>query len=50
LHDDAYTINEQGVNIVPLDVKILKSGRIYIRAKDPDYAHPGLEEAQKFGS
>lgn len=48
MSDNAYTINEQGVTIVPLDVKVQKSGEIYIRAKDPDYAHPGPEEAQSF--
>jgi len=46
--DNAYTINKQGVTIVPLDVKIVEGGRIYIRAKDPDYAHPGSEEVQQF--
>jgi len=46
--DNAYTINEQGVTIVPLDVKVLEDGRIRIRAKDPDYANPGPEEVQRF--
>ncbi len=46
--DNAYTINEQGVTIVPLDVRVLENGEIYIRAKDPAYANPGPEEAQKF--
>ena len=46
--DNAYTINEQGVTIVPLDVRVLKGDRIYIRAKDPDYANPGPEEVQNF--
>jgi arylsulfatase len=46
--DNAYTINEQGVTIVPLNVQVRPDGAIYIRAKDPDYAHPGAEEAQSF--
>ena len=46
--DNAYTINPQGTTIVPLDVKVLEDGDIHIRAKDPDYARPGAEEAQKF--
>jgi arylsulfatase len=44
----AYTINEQGVTLVPLDVRVLDDGEIYIRAADPDYASPGAEEVQKF--
>jgi arylsulfatase len=47
LGDNAYTINEQGVTIVPLDVRVLKNGEVYIRARDKDYANPGLEEVQK---
>ncbi|EMI57072.1 glycoside hydrolase family 2 [Rhodopirellula sallentina] len=46
--DNAKTINEQGVTIVPLDVRMLDNGEVYIRAKDPDYANPGPDEAQKF--
>jgi hypothetical protein len=48
LSDNAQTINEQGVTIVPLDVKILDDGNVSIRAKDPAYATPGPDEAQKF--
>jgi hypothetical protein len=48
LRDDAQTINEQGVTIVPLDVRILDDGDVYIRAKDPAYATPGPDEVQKF--
>jgi len=44
--DNARTINEQGVTIVPLDVRMLDSGEVYIRAKDPAYANPGPDEAQ----
>ena len=46
--DNARTINEQGVTIVPLDVRVLDDGEIFIRAKDPAYANPGPDEAQKF--
>lgn len=48
MDDNAYTINEQGVTLVPLEVKVLEDGEVYIRAKDPDYAQPGPEEVQKF--
>jgi arylsulfatase len=48
LGENAQTINEQGVTIVPLDVRMLDNGEVYIRAKDPDYAHPGPDEAQQF--
>lgn len=44
----AQTINQRGVTIVPLDVKVLKDGEIYIRAKDPAYANPGPDEVQQF--
>ena len=45
----AHTINEQGVTLVPLDVRVLAHGEIYIRAKDPRYALPGPDETQDFG-
>ncbi|WP_460167455.1 family 43 glycosylhydrolase [Thermostilla marina] len=48
LSDNAYTINRQGVTIVPLEVRELVDGDVYIRAKDPNYATPGPEEVQKF--
>jgi len=48
LSETALTINEQGTTIVPLEVKVLEDGEIYIRAKDPDYGTPGPDEAQKF--
>lgn len=48
LGENAQTINEQGVTIVPLEVKVLDDGEVCIRAKDPDYAAPGPDEAQKF--
>jgi len=47
LGENAQTINKQGVTIVPLDVRMLDNGEIHIRAKDPHYASPGLDEAQK---
>ncbi len=48
LGDDAYTINPQGVTLVPLAVTVGSDGTIAIRAKDPDYANPGPEEVQRF--
>ncbi len=33
--------------IVPLDVRVLKDGEIYIRTKDPIYENSGPDEAQK---
>ncbi|MDB4459207.1 sulfatase-like hydrolase/transferase [bacterium] len=44
----AQTINQRGVTIVPLDVKVLEDGEIYIRAKDSAYANPGPDEVQQF--
>jgi hypothetical protein len=49
LSENAQTINEQGVTIVPLEVRVLDDGDVYIRAKDPAYASPGPEEVQDFG-
>ncbi len=46
--DNAYTINEQGVTLCPLDVTVTAAGEVHIRALDPRYARPGLEEAQQF--
>ena len=48
--DNARTINEQGVTIVPLDVRVLDNGEVYIRAKDPAYAAPGPDEVQQFAT
>ncbi len=48
LSENAQTINEQGVTIVPLDVRVLANGQVSIRAKDPNYAVPGPDEAEKF--
>lgn len=50
LGETAQTINEQGTTIVPLEVRILDDGDVYIRAKDSDYANPGPDEVQKFES
>lgn len=48
LSENAHTINQRGTTIVPLEVKALPDGDIYIRAKDPAYATPGPDEVQKF--
>lgn len=48
LSENAQTINEQGVTIVPLEVREKGDGDIYIRARDPAYAIPGPDEAQTF--
>lgn len=45
----AQTINQRGTTLVPLDVRLLDNGELHIRAKDPDYASPGPDEAQSFG-
>jgi arylsulfatase len=47
LSETAQTINRQGLTLVPLDVREL-DGDLVIRARDPRYATPGLDEAQKF--
>lgn len=44
----AQTINQQGLTLVPLDVRVLKDGTVSIKALDPDYAFPGPDEVQKF--
>ena len=49
LSETAQTINQRGTTIVPMEVKILEDGDIYIRAKDPVYANPGPDENQDFG-
>ena len=45
LRETAQTINPQGTTIVPLDVRILDCGDVYIRAKDPRYGTIGPDEA-----
>ncbi|MFY9150380.1 MAG: family 43 glycosylhydrolase [Prolixibacteraceae bacterium] len=47
LSGNAQTINEQGVTLVPLEVK-MAGNELIIRAIDPDYASPGPDELQKF--
>lgn len=48
LSETAQSVNEQGTTIVPLNVRVLDDGEIFIRAKDPAYATPGPDEAQQF--
>jgi len=48
LSENAQTINQRGTTIVPLEVKLLENGELYIRAQDPAYAAPGPDEAQRF--
>lgn len=47
LSSNAQTINEQGVTLVPLEVK-MEGKELFIRAIDPDYSTPGPDEVQKF--
>lgn len=48
LGDNAFTINNQGVTLVPLEVSTAADGQPIIRAKDPRYASPGPDESQQF--
>lgn len=48
LSETAQTINRRGTTLVPMEVKLKKNGELYIRAKDPDYATVGADEAQDF--
>ncbi|MDF1657333.1 MAG: sulfatase-like hydrolase/transferase [Verrucomicrobiales bacterium] len=48
LRDTAQTINQRGTTIVPMEVKLLDDGELFIRAKDPAYASVGADEAQDF--
>lgn len=48
LSETAQTINQRGTTIVPLEVRILEDGDVYIRAKDPAYMNPGPDENQNF--
>ena len=43
----AYTLNKQGLTLVPIDIKMV-NGKIVVRALDPDYEKPGAEEMQNF--
>ena len=47
LSDTAYTINKQGLTLVPMDIKY-ENGTVKVIVLDEDYAHPGEEEVQKF--
>ena len=49
LGDTARTINQRGTTIVLLDVQLKDNGELFVRAKDPAYAMPGPDEAQRFG-
>jgi xylan 1,4-beta-xylosidase len=48
LSKTAQTINGRGTTIVPLDVRLLDNGELFIRAKDSAYATPGPDELQSF--
>jgi len=48
LGETAQTINQRGTTIVPMEVRLLDDGELFIRAKDPAYATAGPDEAQKF--
>jgi xylan 1,4-beta-xylosidase len=43
-----WTLNPQGLTLVPLKVTTLADGDIAIRANAPGYSEPGPEELQKF--
>lgn len=47
LSNTAYTINRQGLTLVPMEVKVI-NGEVMIYPKDKAYRHPGKEEVQKF--
>ncbi len=47
LSENAHTINEQGVTLVPLEVK-MAGNELIIRAIDLDYSTSGPDELQKF--
>jgi len=47
LSNSAYTINQQGLTLVPLEIRVI-NGDILVKAKDENYALPGKEEIQKF--
>jgi arylsulfatase len=47
LSDNAYTINRQGLTLVPMEIGSV-DGEITVCAKDPAYATPGPEEVQRF--
>ena len=45
LSDTAHTINQLGTTIVPLEVRTMPDGDVYIRAIDQHYGTPGPDEA-----
>lgn len=45
--ETAYTINKQGLTLVPLDI-LIEDGSIQIIPRDPRYRNPGKEEVQSF--
>jgi len=47
LSDTAYTINKQGLTLVPMDIDY-NNGNVLIKVLDDNYAQPGNEEVQKF--
>ena len=47
LSDTAYTINKQGLTLVPMDISY-ENNTIKVRVLDEYYAQPGAEEVQKF--
>lgn len=50
LSENAQTINEQGTTIVPLEVRLLENGEVFIRAKDDRYRNPGPDEATDYNT
>ena len=48
LGETAQTINQQGVTLVPIEVKIFEDGDVGVRVVDEHYYSPGPDEAQKF--
>ena len=44
----AWTRNPQGLTLVPMELRLVKDGKVDVRAKDSHYANPGPEEAQPF--
>ena len=47
LSGSAYTINKQGLTLVPLEIRIV-NGDVEIYAIDENYRYPGNEENQQF--
>ena len=47
LSQTAYTINKQGLTLVPMEIK-MQDGEILVYPKDEDYRYPGKEEVQQF--